>query len=120
MPVRRLTRIRVVITGVENAGRSTLTEHLADALDWPRVAEAARHDDTAVIGHTEHPPTSSACSTLHGALDGRGSDTLFDTGPVVLDLWSRPCGTTPSTGVDAVMDRGRPVPALRHPARLGA
>ena len=52
MPVRRLTPLRVIITGVENSGKSTLTEHLADALDWQRVEEAARHDEAVIAQRT--------------------------------------------------------------------
>lgn len=102
MPVRRLTPFRVVITGVENAGKSTLTEHLADALDWPRVEEAARHDEAVIEQRATPADLQRLLNDLHGALQVR-RDTLFDTGPVVLDVWARALWNHTLTGVDTVM-----------------
>lgn len=102
MPVRRLTPSRVVITGVENAGKSTLTEHLADALDWPRVEEAARHDEAVIEQRATPADLQRLLNDLHGALQVR-RDTLFDTGPVVLDVWARALWNHTLTGVDTVM-----------------
>ena len=102
MPVRRLTPFRVVITGVENAGKSTLTEHLADALDWPRVEEAARHDEAVIEQRATPADLQRLLNDLQGALQVR-RDTLFDTGPVVLDVWARTLWNHTLTGVDTVM-----------------
>ena len=47
-----MTPLRVVITGVENAGKSTLARHLSDALGWPSVPEAARSETAVKEGRT--------------------------------------------------------------------
>jgi len=88
MPVRRLKPLRIVVTGVENSGKTTLTRHLAQALGWPWVAETARADSAV----TEARVTPEDLQRL---MDGfkrnmqLKEDTLFDTGPIVLDLWAR-------------------------------
>ena len=61
MPVRRLNAHPVVVvTGVENSGKTTLAKALALELDWPLVAEAAR---TMTPSSPDAPklPTYSAC-----------------------------------------------------------
>ena len=102
MPVRRLTPLRVIITGVENSGKSTLTEHLADALDWQRVEEAARHDEAVIAQRTTPADLQRLLDGLNDALQV-WHDTLFDTGPVVLDVWARTLWNHTLTGVDTVM-----------------
>ena len=100
MPVRRLTPLRVVITGVENAGKSTLTEHLAYALNWPRVEEAARHDEAVIAQRTTPADLQRLLDGIRSALDVP-QDTLFDTGPIVLDLWARAVWNHALEGVEA-------------------
>lgn len=102
MPVRRLTPLRVIITGVENSGKSTLTEHLADALDWQRVEEAARHDEAVIAQRTTPADLQRLLDGLNDALQV-WHDTLFDTGPVVLDVWARTLWNHTLTGVDTAM-----------------
>ena len=102
MSVRRLNPLRVVITGVENAGKSTLTEHLADALDWQRIEEAARHDDAVLEQRTSPADLQRLLEELHGALHVE-RDTLFDTGPVVLDVWARTLWNHTLTGIDTAL-----------------
>ena len=94
-----MTPFRVVITWVENAGKSTLTEHLADALDWGRVDEAARQDKTVIEQRTTPADLQRLLDVLNGALHVQ-RDTLFDTGPVVLDVWARTLWNHALTGVD--------------------
>ena len=88
MPIRRLTPRRVVITGVENAGKSTLARHLSDALGWPLVPEAARTDAAVTEDRTTPDDLQRLLDGIRSALDV-SQDTLFDTGPIVLDLWAR-------------------------------
>ena len=102
MPVRRLTPLRVVITGVENAGKSTLTKHLADALDWQCVEEEARHDEAVIAQRTTPADLQRLLDGLNDTLQVQ-HDTLFDTGPVVLDVWARTLWNHTLTGVDTAL-----------------
>ena len=77
MPVRRLTPRRVVITGVENAGKSTLARHLSDALGWPLVPEAARTDDAVKENRTTPDDLQRLLEGVRSALNVQ-KDTLFD------------------------------------------
>ncbi|MCH1575791.1 MAG: ATP-binding protein, partial [Flavobacteriales bacterium] len=60
MSIRRLEGIPVVVlTGVENAGKTTLAEGIASALHWDLMPEAARTDlrvidGTIDRGHLQH------------------------------------------------------------------
>ena len=103
MPVRRLTPRRVVITGVENAGKSTLARHLSDALGWPLVPEAARTDDAVTEGRTTPHDLQRLLEGVRSALDVQ-QDTLFDTGPIVLDLWARTVWNHALEGVEAAQN----------------
>lgn len=100
MPVRRLTPRRVVITGVENAGKSTLARHLSNALGWPLVAEAARTDAAVMEGRATPDNLQRLLEGVRSALDVQ-QDTLFDTGPIVLDLWARTVWNHALEGVEA-------------------
>jgi len=102
MPVRRLNPLRVVLTGVENAGKSTLAQHLASALDWPWIEEAARHDEAVIAQQTTPADLQRLLDGLNDTLQVR-HDTLFDTGPVVLDVWARTLWNHTLTGVDTAL-----------------
>lgn len=102
MPVRRLNPLRVVITGVENAGKSTLTQHLADALDWQCIEEAARQDEAVIEQRVTPADLQRLLHDLNRALHVQ-HDTLFDTGPVVLDVWARTLWNHTLTGMDATL-----------------
>ena len=102
MSIRRLNPLRVVITGVENAGKSTLTQHLADALGWQHIEEAARHDHAVMAQNATPADLQRLLDDLNGALHVE-RDTLFDTGPVVLDVWARTLWNHTLTGVDAAL-----------------
>ena len=62
----------MIITGVENSGKSTLTEHLADALDWQRVEEAARHDEAVIAQRTTPADLQRLLDGLNDALEITG------------------------------------------------
>ena len=54
MSIQRLNRVPVVIlTGVENAGKTTLSEGLAAALQWDLIPEAARTDKRVLEGNAD-------------------------------------------------------------------
>jgi nicotinamide riboside kinase len=101
MPVRRLTPRRVVITGVENAGKSTLAHSLSNTLGWPLVPEAARAEAAVREGRTTPDDLQRLLDGFRSALDV-GQDTLFDTGPIVLDIWAKAVWNHALEGVEAV------------------
>lgn len=106
MPVRRLNAHPVVVvTGVENSGKTTLAKALALELGWPLVAEAARTDDAVVSGRTKIADLQRLLQAQCDAIDGRTSSLLLDTGPLVLDLWSQAVFASPLEGVAAAMDK---------------
>lgn len=104
MPVRRLSPCRVVITGVENAGKSTLARHLSDALDWPLVPEAARAEAAVIENRTTPDDLQRLLHGFRSALDVE-QDTLFDTGPIVLDLWAKTVWNHALDGVEEAANR---------------
>lgn len=95
MPVRRLNRpFIVVLTGVENAGKTTLAEGMSDRLGWPLIEEAARRDAAVLSGN----PCWEDLERLQEAFitrvrqhrDGDGpGGVICDTGGLVLDIWAR-------------------------------
>ena len=103
MSVRRLTPRRVIITGVENAGKSTLARHLSDALGWPLIPEAARSETAVKEGRTTPGDLQRLLDEFRSALNVQ-RDTLFDTGPIVLDLWARTVWNHALEGVEAAQN----------------
>ena len=83
---------RIVLTGTECSGKSTLATRLADHLAWPLVDEAARqHPD--VLQQTVsldtfddlHDIQTRACVE---ACNAGSAGVVCDTGDVVLGIWS--------------------------------
>lgn len=106
MPVRRLSAHPVVVlTGVENSGKTTLAAALAEKLGWPLVAEAARTDEAVLSGRPTAADLQRLLQSQCDAIDSRTSSLLLDTGPLVLDLWSQAVFATPLEGVAAAMDK---------------
>ena len=95
MPVRRLSRpFVVVLTGVENSGKTTIGNVLARRMQWPLIPEAAR-TDAAVL---ENRTTWDDLQRLQDAFidevtarrDAHTHDVLLcDTGGLVLDMWAQ-------------------------------
>jgi len=83
---------RVVLTGVENSGKSTLARALATHLQWPLVDEAARTQADVRDGKVTldtfddlHARQTEAAATAaqHGH-----PGVICDTGDLVLKVWS--------------------------------
>lgn len=93
MSVRRLSRPPIVVlTGVENSGKSTLAESLSAALGWALLPEAARHDDAVLSGQVTVDDLSRLLAEFQRDVAtvsaAHPPGVLCDTGGVVLDLWS--------------------------------
>ncbi len=110
MSVRRLNRVPIVIlTGVENAGKTTLAQGLATALHWDLMPEAARSDrkvrDGTVNGeHLQHM-LEGFSQRLSKLLTHAQNGIVCDTGGLVLDIWARHAFGEELTGVKTVMQR---------------
>ena len=88
MPVRQLKPFCVVITGVENSGKTTLSKQLAQALGWPWIREAARYD-AAVLENRVQPDDLQRLLQTFRHTAPPADQVLFDTGPIVLNLWAK-------------------------------
>ena len=108
MSVRRLKPPIVVLTGVENSGKSTLVEPLAHALGWGRIEEAARTDAAVVEGRVQAHDIARLFQQfrhrLAAAQNAALPGILCDTGPLVLDLWSQSVFETPLDGLQSAME----------------
>jgi nicotinamide riboside kinase len=83
---------RIVITGVENAGKSTLANELAKAMGWPCIPEAARHHADVLknridLGTFDELHEIQTEAAAQAAREGHGG-VICDTGDLVLKVWS--------------------------------
>ena len=97
----------IVLTGVENAGKTTLTKMLSEELTWPWIPEFARTDARVVNQATEHQDLQRLHDAFRRSLDENrynGTDHLLcDTGALVLDMWSRTVFHRPLHGAEETM-----------------
>ncbi|MDA0729615.1 MAG: ATP-binding protein [Bacteroidetes bacterium] len=83
---------RIVITGVENAGKSTLANELSQALGWPCIPEAARQHadvlknriDLGTFDELHEIQTERAAKAARDGHEG----VICDTGDLILKVWS--------------------------------
>ena len=82
---------RVVVTGVECSGKTTLSRELASALEWAWVPEHARTHQDVLNGNVSeetfdalHASQTSAASAARQTHSG----VVCDTGDLVLRMWS--------------------------------
>jgi nicotinamide riboside kinase len=85
--------LKIVLTGVENSGKSTLSTVLASSLKWPLISELCR-DDKDIIDGTNDQATLEKLhllqeKTVNAILsDGTSRGVICDTGGLVLEIWS--------------------------------
>ena len=82
---------RVVVTGVECSGKTTLSKLLADHLSWAWVPEAARtHDDVLTRQVSESTFDDLHERQTHMASSARNTHpgVVCDTGDLVLRMWA--------------------------------
>ncbi len=94
MRLRRLNRpLVVVLTGVENAGKTTIGELLSLRMKWPLIPEAARTDAPVLAGKTTLEDLQRLQDQFIDDVEDHrrqaASDVLLcDTGGLVLDIWA--------------------------------
>lgn len=95
MPVRRLNRpFTVVLTGVENAQKTTIGHLLAERNGWPLIEEAARFDAAVIAGQVALKDLQRLQDQFITEVDEQIRTStapvlLCDTGGLVLDIWAR-------------------------------
>jgi nicotinamide riboside kinase len=85
--------LRIVLTGVENSGKSTLIQPLAERFSWPYILELCRENEEVLHGEE----TFKTLQELHKlnekevakVLSHTNAKGIFcDTGILALDVWS--------------------------------
>lgn len=95
MRLRRLSSpLVVVVTGVENAGKTTLCASAAGIQGWDMISEAARRDPAVTEGRTQWKDLQRLQDAFIEAVQEHTAQTdspvlLCDTGGLVLDMWAR-------------------------------
>jgi len=85
--------LKIVLTGVENSGKSTLSTVLAKSLNWPLISELCRGNEDVIDG-SDDLATLEALHLLQGKTvnailsDGTARGVICDTGGLVLEIWS--------------------------------
>jgi len=85
--------LRIVLTGVENSGKSTLIKPLAERFSWPYILELCRKNDEVLNGNETfktleelHKLNEKQVLELLSNTDAKG--IFCDTGILALDVWS--------------------------------
>jgi nicotinamide riboside kinase len=85
--------LRIVLTGVENSGKSTLIKPLSERFNWPYILELCRKNDAVLRGEETfktmremHKLNEEEVFELLSNTDAKG--IFCDTGILVLDIWS--------------------------------
>ena len=89
----RTKPLRIVLTGVENSGKSTLIRPLSERFNWPYILELCRTNEEVLKGKETfktmqemHKLNEEEVVKLLSKTDAKG--IFCDTGTLVLDLWS--------------------------------
>jgi nicotinamide riboside kinase len=85
--------LKIVLTGVENSGKSTLSTVLAKSLKWPLIPELCREDEDVIEGADDQTTLEKLHllqeKTVNAVLsDGNTRGVICDTGGLVLEIWS--------------------------------
>ena len=85
--------LRIVLTGVENSGKSTLIKPLAERFNWPYILELCRENKEVLHGEETfktlqelHKLTEYEVAKLLSHTHAKG--IFCDTGLLALDVWS--------------------------------
>jgi len=89
----RTKPLRIVLTGVENSGKSTLIKPLSERFDWPYILELCRTNEDVLKGEETfktmmemHKLNEKEVVELLSITDAKG--IFCDTGILVLDIWT--------------------------------
>lgn len=85
--------LRIVLTGVENSGKSSLIKPLAERFNWPYILELCRENEDVLNGKETFDTLLSLQklneSRVKDLMENTKSLGIFcDTGSIVLDFWS--------------------------------
>jgi nicotinamide riboside kinase len=85
--------LRIVLTGVENSGKSTLIKPLAKRFNWPYILELCRENEAVLNGEETfktlqelHELNEKEVAKLLSHTNAKG--IFCDTGILALDVWS--------------------------------
>ena len=85
--------LRIVLTGVENSGKSTLIKPLAERFKWPYILELCRENEEVLHGEETfktlqelHKRNENEVVKLMSHTNAKG--IFCDTGILALDVWS--------------------------------
>ena len=85
--------LRIVLTGVENSGKSTLIQPLAERFNWPYILELCRENEDVLHGEETfktlqqlHKLNEKEVAKLLSHTNAKG--IFCDTGILALDVWS--------------------------------
>ena len=99
----------MVLTGTENAGKTTLVQGIASALNWEVLPEAARTDSRVIGGTVDRAHLQQMLLQFNDQLTGLMSTAprgiVCDTGGLVLEMWSRHAFEAGLEGTEDTMDR---------------
>lgn len=87
--------LRLVVTGVESTGKTTLAHAVAQHFGFPLALEAARYDQRVRRGNLESSDLTriaklqfkAALEAEQHALKNRARGLISDTGGLVLEMW---------------------------------
>ena len=85
--------LRIVLTGVENSGKSTLIQPLAERFNWPYILELSWENEDVLNGEETfktlqqlHKLNEKEVAKLLSHTNAKG--IFCDTGILALDIWS--------------------------------
>ncbi|MDA9774915.1 ATP-binding protein [Algibacter sp.] len=85
--------LRIVLTGVENSGKSTLIQPLAERFNWPYILELCRENKEVLHGEETfktlqelHKLNEKEVAKVLSLTNAKG--IFCDTGILALDVWS--------------------------------